>query len=198
MNVIDSAPWYGQGKSETILGVALKGAFVCADGCHMAIAVGPFHLHGQIKHADLRCCQCMSFLRAHAFDPPSNQDACTHARTFIRMCSLARMLTQLKSFPARADTSPYELFHLHANTIFPARSHLLPHSPSYSLHADVPRSAYYMNTKVGRYLPEIDAMFDFSSERVTQSVDESLRRLQLGTNANALRVPVSGSGPESE
>lgn len=44
---------------------------------------------------------------------------------------------------------------------------------------DVPRAAYYVNTKVGRYLPEIDAMFDFSSERVTRSVDESLQRLQL-------------------
>mmetsp|Transcript_101207 Transcript_101207/g.163266 ORF Transcript_101207/g.163266 Transcript_101207/m.163266 type:complete len:357 (+) Transcript_101207:46-1116(+) len=44
---------------------------------------------------------------------------------------------------------------------------------------DVPRKAFYINTKVGRYLPEIDAMFDFSSQRVTLSVEESLQRLQL-------------------
>jgi len=43
----------------------------------------------------------------------------------------------------------------------------------------VPRQAYYLNTKVGRYLPEIEGMFDFSAERVTRSVHESLERLQL-------------------
>ena len=44
---------------------------------------------------------------------------------------------------------------------------------------DVPRHAYYLNTKVGRYQPEVDAMFDFSAARVTRSVNESLQRLQL-------------------
>lgn len=38
----------------------------------------------------------------------------------------------------------------------------------------VPRDAYYLATKVGRYA---DAEFDFSARRVTRSVDESLRRL---------------------
>ena len=41
----------------------------------------------------------------------------------------------------------------------------------------IPREAYILNTKVGRYLPEPEEMFDFSSERVTKSVDESLARL---------------------
>ena len=33
--------------------------------------------------------------------------------------------------------------------------------------------------QVGRYLPEMDKMFDFSAERTIQSVDESLQRLGL-------------------
>lgn len=41
----------------------------------------------------------------------------------------------------------------------------------------IPRSAYYLNTKVGRYDPEPEKMFDFRAERVIQSVDESLQRL---------------------
>ncbi|XP_048755124.2 uncharacterized protein LOC125666052 isoform X2 [Ostrea edulis] len=43
----------------------------------------------------------------------------------------------------------------------------------------IPRSAYYMATKVGRYKPEVDEMFDFSAERTLRSVDESLQRLGL-------------------
>ncbi|XP_015757013.1 PREDICTED: L-galactose dehydrogenase-like [Acropora digitifera] len=42
---------------------------------------------------------------------------------------------------------------------------------------DVPREAYYIATKVGRYQPELLKMFDFSAERTLQSVDESLKRL---------------------
>jgi L-galactose dehydrogenase len=42
--------------------------------------------------------------------------------------------------------------------------------------ATVPREAYFLATKVGRYGPEA---FDFSAARVTASVDESLRRLQV-------------------
>ncbi|KAK2570302.1 L-galactose dehydrogenase [Acropora cervicornis] len=42
---------------------------------------------------------------------------------------------------------------------------------------DVPREAYYIATKVGRYQPEFLKMFDFSAERTLQSVDESLKRL---------------------
>ncbi|XP_060065389.1 uncharacterized protein LOC132545707 isoform X2 [Ylistrum balloti] len=43
----------------------------------------------------------------------------------------------------------------------------------------VPRDAYYITTKVGRYLPEAEKMFDFRAERTIQSVDESLQRLGL-------------------
>ncbi len=39
--------------------------------------------------------------------------------------------------------------------------------------------AYMLNTKVGRYEQEVDKMFDFTAERVTRSVDESLERLGL-------------------
>ena len=42
----------------------------------------------------------------------------------------------------------------------------------------VPRDRYLMATKCGRY---DDAVFDFSAERVTRSVDESLQRLGLDT-----------------
>jgi L-galactose dehydrogenase len=44
--------------------------------------------------------------------------------------------------------------------------------------ATVPRDRYYLATKVARYGPNI-ADFDFSAARVTASVDESLRRLQV-------------------
>lgn len=40
----------------------------------------------------------------------------------------------------------------------------------------VPRDSYLMATKCGRY---DDALFDFSAERVTRSVDESLQRMEL-------------------
>lgn len=41
---------------------------------------------------------------------------------------------------------------------------------------EIPRHKYYLATKVGRYG---DAEFDFSAERVTASVDESLARLNV-------------------
>lgn len=41
--------------------------------------------------------------------------------------------------------------------------------------AGVPRNEYIVSTKCGRY---VDG-FDFSAERVTRSIDESLARLQL-------------------
>uniref|UniRef100_A0A8W8M935 Uncharacterized protein n=1 Tax=Magallana gigas TaxID=29159 RepID=A0A8W8M935_MAGGI len=37
----------------------------------------------------------------------------------------------------------------------------------------IPRTAYYVATKVGRYQPEVDKMFDFSAERTLRSVDEN-------------------------
>lgn len=40
----------------------------------------------------------------------------------------------------------------------------------------VPRDAYYLSTKVGRYDKDV---FDFSAPRVTKSVDESLKRLRV-------------------
>ena len=42
----------------------------------------------------------------------------------------------------------------------------------------VPRHAYYISTKVGRYRSDLTD-FDYSPERVTQEFDNSLRRLQL-------------------
>lgn len=44
---------------------------------------------------------------------------------------------------------------------------------------DIPRGCYYVATKVGRYFPEPENMFDFSAERTLQSVNESLSRLGL-------------------
>lgn len=41
----------------------------------------------------------------------------------------------------------------------------------------VPRRAYYLHTKCGRYLPGALDMFDFTYERTLRSVDESLARL---------------------
>ena len=41
----------------------------------------------------------------------------------------------------------------------------------------VPREAYYLNTKVGRYEADVTRMFDFSAERTIQSVYESLESL---------------------
>lgn len=41
----------------------------------------------------------------------------------------------------------------------------------------VQRKAFYIATKVGRYETEVDKMFNFTSERTLQSVDESLKRL---------------------
>jgi len=42
----------------------------------------------------------------------------------------------------------------------------------------VPREKYFLATKVGRYGPD-EKDFDFSPERVTRSVDESLKRLRM-------------------
>lgn len=41
---------------------------------------------------------------------------------------------------------------------------------------DIPRDRYYLSTKVGRYDQH---EFDFSAERITRSLDESLRRLNI-------------------
>ncbi|XP_023232050.1 L-galactose dehydrogenase-like [Centruroides sculpturatus] len=42
---------------------------------------------------------------------------------------------------------------------------------------DVPRESYYLATKVGRYLPQKEYMFDFSYKRTLLSVEESLKRI---------------------
>lgn len=42
---------------------------------------------------------------------------------------------------------------------------------------NIPRNAYYIATKVGRYQTEVDKMFNFTSEKTIQSVEESLQRL---------------------
>merc|ERR1711998_549403 len=44
---------------------------------------------------------------------------------------------------------------------------------------DVPREAFHIATKVGRYEPEVCEMFDLSADRVARSVDESLERMGL-------------------
>lgn len=43
----------------------------------------------------------------------------------------------------------------------------------------IPRKAYFISTKVGRYEVEAHKMFDFSAARVFQSAEESLNRLKL-------------------
>ena len=43
----------------------------------------------------------------------------------------------------------------------------------------IPRSSYYLATKVGRYDKEVSAMFYFSYGRIVRSIDESLERLGL-------------------
>lgn len=42
---------------------------------------------------------------------------------------------------------------------------------------NVPRQAYYVATKVGRYEKEYDKMFDYSTEKTRESVERSLRML---------------------
>ena len=44
---------------------------------------------------------------------------------------------------------------------------------------DVPREKYYIATKVGRYEPDARKRFNFSAEKVTQSAEESLKRMEL-------------------
>ncbi|XP_066257365.1 uncharacterized protein [Euwallacea similis] len=43
----------------------------------------------------------------------------------------------------------------------------------------IPRKAYYLATKVGRYEKDPKKMFDFSVDRTLKSIDESLTRLKL-------------------
>jgi len=45
--------------------------------------------------------------------------------------------------------------------------------------ADIPRNAYYIATKVGRYEKDPRKMFDFSREKTLESVDHSLKLLNL-------------------
>ena len=44
--------------------------------------------------------------------------------------------------------------------------------------AETPRSRFILSTKVGRYGPQLED-FDFSAERVTRSIEESLERLRV-------------------
>jgi len=43
----------------------------------------------------------------------------------------------------------------------------------------VPREAYYIGTKVGRFSQDVATGFDFSYDRTIQSVDQSLALLGL-------------------
>lgn len=44
---------------------------------------------------------------------------------------------------------------------------------------DVPREAYYIATKVGRYELEVEKQFNFSAKKVTEGFNDSLRYLGL-------------------
>ena len=44
---------------------------------------------------------------------------------------------------------------------------------------DIPRNAYYIATKVGRYEKDLRKMFDFSRDKTLESVDHSLKLLGL-------------------
>ncbi|KAH8280080.1 hypothetical protein KR018_004662 [Drosophila ironensis] len=44
---------------------------------------------------------------------------------------------------------------------------------------DVPRESYYIATKVARYEPEVEKMFDFSAKKTRESVEKSLKLLGL-------------------
>lgn len=44
---------------------------------------------------------------------------------------------------------------------------------------DIPRNAYYIGTKVGRYETDPTKMFDFSRDKTLWSVDHSLKLLGL-------------------
>ena len=44
---------------------------------------------------------------------------------------------------------------------------------------DIPRDKYYLSTKVGRYGKDGVNLWDYSAERVTQSVYESMERLHI-------------------
>uniref|UniRef100_A0A182PJL9 NADP-dependent oxidoreductase domain-containing protein n=1 Tax=Anopheles epiroticus TaxID=199890 RepID=A0A182PJL9_9DIPT len=45
---------------------------------------------------------------------------------------------------------------------------------------NIPRKAYYVATKVGRYEREFDRMFDYSAKKTRESVERSLQLLGLG------------------
>ncbi len=45
--------------------------------------------------------------------------------------------------------------------------------------SDVPRAAYYITTKIGRYEKDALGMFDFSYEKTYQAALDSLKRLRL-------------------
>ena len=44
---------------------------------------------------------------------------------------------------------------------------------------DVPRQAYILTTKVGKYSPDVLKMYDYSFSRTEESVNNSLNRLQV-------------------
>lgn len=46
--------------------------------------------------------------------------------------------------------------------------------------AKIPRKAFYFTTKIGRYFPETQRMFDFSYARTLESIDASIERTGCG------------------
>eukprot|EP00961_Rhodomonas_salina_P142969 1924473-Rhodomonas_salina.2 len=108
VNVIDTAPWYGHGKAEEMLGIALKNIPRQVPNTHFG-------------HFDACRDSCFSAL--------------------LRRVSIK---TGHRSSESRFRTQ-----------------------------------AYYLNTKVGRYDPDPVDMFNFSAVRVTEGVEDSLKRLQV-------------------
>lgn len=43
----------------------------------------------------------------------------------------------------------------------------------------IPRKAYYLATKIGRYEKDPKLMFDFSAKKTKESIDVTLKRLKL-------------------
>jgi L-galactose dehydrogenase len=44
---------------------------------------------------------------------------------------------------------------------------------------NIPRQAYYLQTKCSRFLPDVEEQFDFTYDRTIKSVEESLARMQV-------------------
>ena len=64
------------------------------------------------------------------------------------------------------------------NTNF-RKKHVIEDIIIYQALKGIPRQAYYIATKVGRYELDYDNMFDFTAKRVRDSLKKSLELLEL-------------------